>query len=175
MGYVIWLTGLPAAGKTTIAVELERILVSEGRRVARLDGDELRRSVSADLGYSLADRSAHARRVADLAARGAKSGAICIAALISPLRVDRALARTACASANFFEVYVATPLAVCRQRDAKQLYARADRGEIADVTGVSSPYEPPESPDAAVHPEKESVTECVARILALLRTRDRRL
>jgi adenylyl-sulfate kinase len=168
-GCVIWLTGLPSAGKTTLALALELVLVDEGADVVRLDGDELRRGVSADLGYSLADRSEHVRRVATMASKSAASGQCCIAALISPLRLDRARARAIVAPRQFVEVYVATPLVICRQRDAKGLYARAERGEIADFTGISSPYEAPESSEIVVHPQNDSVSQCVTHVMAGLR------
>jgi adenylyl-sulfate kinase len=118
----------------------------------------------------LADRSENVRRIAAVAALFAEAGTICIAALISPLRADRERARKTVAPRRFIEIYVATPIAVCRQRDGKGLYARAERGEIAEFTGVSSPYEPPPACDVTLHPENDSVSDCVAQILQTLPT-----
>lgn len=168
-GCVIWLTGLPAAGKTTIAIALEQALLSEHRRVVRLDGDDLRRGLSADLGFSAADRSENVRRAAAIASLFAAGGLVCIVALISPLRADRDKARRSVAPHRFIEVYVATPLMVCRQRDPKGLYARAERGEIGEFTGVSAPYEPPSSPEVIVHTDTENVDHCVARVIGAWR------
>jgi adenylyl-sulfate kinase len=164
-GGVIWLTGLSGAGKTTLAVALEQRLFADRCQVYRLDGDELRRSLSADLGFSAADRSENIRRAAAVAALLAEAGVICIAAFISPLRADRERARQLIQPHRFVEVHVATPVEVCRRRDPKGLYARADRGEIRDFTGVSAPYEQPEHAEVLVQPATESVATCVERIL----------
>ncbi len=172
-GLVIWLTGLSGAGKTTLAVALERELTARRRKVSRLDGDELRRTVSAGLGFSAADRSENIRRTAEAARRQADAGLTCVVALISPLRVDRARARDIISAHRFVEVHVATPVDVCRQRDPKGLYARADRGEIADFTGVSAPYEMPGNPDILVHAERDSVAVCVAQIVAFIEARQK--
>ena len=171
-GWVIWLTGLSASGKTTIAVELERALEEAGRRIARIDGDELRRGLCADLGYSAADRSENVRRAAAWAAASADAGFIAIVALISPFRADREAARRAVIPSRFIEVYVATPIEVCRRRDPKGLYARADRGEIAEFTGISSPYEPPDFPEIVLETDQTAPIENVARIVDYLRSRE---
>lgn len=168
VGGVVWLTGLSAAGKTTIAGALEETLAAQGRAVLRLDGDELRKGLCADLGFSVADRSENIRRAAAVAKLAAEAGLICIAAFISPSRADRERARQQVAPVRFWEVFVSAPLVLCRQRDPKGLYARADRGEIAEFTGVSSPYESPLTPDLVLHTERESVSHCVARIVSLL-------
>ena len=167
-GRVVWLTGLPAAGKTTLAVALERELGAGGRPVLRLDGDELRRGLCADLGFSVTDRAENIRRAAEAAKRSADAGQDCVVALISPLRVDRARARAIVGSARFIEVNVATPVEICRQRDPKGLYARAERGEIADFTGVSAPYEAPESPEVRVQAGRDTVTTCVTQVIDYL-------
>ncbi len=168
-GCVVWLTGLPAAGKTTIAVALERALFDLGHQVYRIDGDDLRRGLCADLGYSAAHRSENVRRAAATAALFADGGLICIAALISPVRVDRERARSAVAPNRFIEVYVEASVEVCRRRDPKGLYARAARGEIGEFTGVSAPYEQPLSPEVVVRTELQQPKECVERIIDCLR------
>ncbi|HTL69526.1 MAG TPA: adenylyl-sulfate kinase [Lacunisphaera sp.] len=172
-GRVVWLTGLPGAGKTTLAVAVERVLRDRGEPVFRLDGDELRRGLCAGLGFSAADRAENIRRAAEAARLLADAGLTCIVALISPLRVDRARARAIISSDRFLEVHVATPLEVCRRRDPKGLYARAERGEIAEFTGVSSPYETPEAPEIRVPAGQDSVDACVAQIIAHLEKRRR--
>jgi adenylyl-sulfate kinase len=169
---VIWLTGLSAAGKTTIAQALQAKLSRSGVPVRGLDGDELRRTISAELGFSADDRSENVRRAARMAARYADDGYVCIVALISPLQAQRAEAEAIIGADRFVEVYVATPIDVCRARDPKGLYARADRGEMSDFTGVSAPYEPPIAPKAIVQANRESVDECVDRIWRVMaRTR----
>lgn len=147
-GFCIWLTGLPSAGKTTIANQLTPLLQSRGWFAELLDGDEIRKGLSADLGFDRKSRETHAGRVAFVAKLLARNGAIPLVALISPYRSSRAKARAEIG--RFVEVYVSTPLAVCEQRDVKGLYKRARAGEIKDMTGVDDPYEPPESPDIVV-------------------------
>jgi len=167
-GRVVWFTGFSASGKSTLAVELERQLFNAGRQVYLLDGDNLRHGLCAGLGFSAADRTENIRRAAEAAKLFADAGIICLAAFISPLRSDRDRARSLLAPGQFLEVHVATPLEICRQRDPKGLYARADRGEIKEFTGVTAPYEPPENPELVLHPELESVESCVTRLLELL-------
>jgi adenylylsulfate kinase len=147
-GFCIWLTGLPSAGKTSIARELLPLLRSEGWFADLLDGDEIRRGLSADLGFDRRSREAHAGRVTFVAKLLARNGAIAIVALISPYRTSRAHARQEIG--RFVEVYVNTPVAVCEQRDVKGLYKKARAGEIKEFTGVDDPYEPPESPEIVV-------------------------
>jgi len=147
-GFCIWLTGLPSAGKTTIARELERRLRERGVRTELLDGDEVRRGLSADLGFDRHSREMHAARVTFVAKILARNGVVPLVALISPYRKSRAEAREAIGA--FVEVYVNTPLEVCEQRDVKGLYRKARRGEIREMTGVDDPYEPPEKPEIVV-------------------------
>jgi len=147
-GFCVWLTGLPSAGKTSIARELLALLRGEGRFADLLDGDEVRRGLSADLGFDRKSREAHAGRVTFVAKLLARNGAIPIVALISPYRTSRAHARSEIG--HFVEVYVNTPIEVCEQRDVKGLYKRARAGEIKEMTGVDDPYEPPESPEVVV-------------------------
>jgi len=146
VGGVLWFTGLSASGKSTLALALERRLFSEGFNVYVLDGDNMRQGLNSDLGFLPADRVENIRRVGEVAALMADAGMICISAFISPYRADRAVARKA-ARGKFHEVFIKADLATCEARDPKGLYEKARLGEIADFTGVSAPYEPPETPD----------------------------
>jgi bifunctional enzyme CysN/CysC len=161
-GAVVWLTGLPGAGKSTLAMALERRLFDHGWNVYTLDGDNVRRGLNADLGFAPDDRQENIRRVVEVAALFSDAGAICIAAFISPYRDDRERARAASGSRRFIEVYVRAPLAVCEARDPKGLYRKARRGELPDFTGVDSPYEPPESPELIVDTSVSDVDACTA-------------
>lgn len=147
-GFCLWLTGLPSAGKTTIGKVLVERLTERGWFAELLDGDEIRKGLSADLGFDRASREAHAGRVAFVAKLLARNGAVPIVALISPYRSSRAKARETVG--RFVEVYVNTPLAVCEERDVKGLYRKARAGEIREMTGVDDPYEPPERPEITV-------------------------
>jgi adenylylsulfate kinase len=148
VGFCLWLTGLPSAGKTTIAKELIPRLRARGWPVELLDGDEVRQGLSADLGFDRKSRETHARRVTFVAKLLTRCGAIPIVALISPYRSSRARAREEIG--RFVELYVNTPLEVCQKRDVKGLYAKAFAGEIKEMTGVDDPYEPPEAPDLVI-------------------------
>ena len=167
-GQVIWLTGLSGAGKSTIAMALERRLFDDGRHVYVLDGDIVRTGLCQDLGFSPEDRTENIRRIGEVARIMADSGLYVIVAFISPFRVDRDRVRDAMPEGCFIEVYVNASLEVCQKRDTKGLYARAIRGEIADFTGISSPYEPPVSPEVELNTDRLSETEAVDRILSFL-------
>jgi bifunctional enzyme CysN/CysC len=164
-GRVLWLTGLSASGKSTIAVELERELFNQGRHVYILDGDNVRHGLCSDLGFSAEDRSENIRRVGEAAKLFADSGAICVTAFISPYRADRDMVRHIMPPETFVEVYVNAPLAVCEQRDPKGLYAKARAKQITDFTGVSAPYEAPTKPEIELHTDRFSIAESVARIV----------
>jgi bifunctional enzyme CysN/CysC len=161
---VIWLTGLSGAGKTTLALELERQLFLKGYQVYVLDGDNIRHGLSADLSFSPEDRTENIRRIGEVAALFADSGFIVVTAFISPYRADRARAR-ATRPDMFHEVYVKADLEVCEQRDPKGLYEKARRGEIATFTGVSAPYEAPEKPEFVVDTCRHDVAESVGMLL----------
>lgn len=168
-GQVIWMTGLSGAGKSTIAMALERRLFDDGRQVYVLDGDIVRTGLCQDLGFSSEDRSENIRRIGEVARIMANSGLCVIVAFISPFRVDRDRVRDAMPEDCFIEVYVNASLEVCQKRDTKGLYARAIKGEIGDFTGISSPYEPPASPEVELNTDRLSETEAVDRVLSFLR------
>jgi adenylyl-sulfate kinase len=164
-GCVVWFTGLSAAGKSTIAVELERELFSRGMHTCLLDGDNIRHTLCSDLGFSPADRRENIRRVGAVAGLFAGSGIICITAFISPYRSDRDLARQMASPSSFVEVYVNAPLEICERRDPKGLYAKARAGKIVEFTGVSAPYEAPLKPEVEIRTDELSIQESVGAIL----------
>jgi adenylylsulfate kinase len=168
MTSTIWLTGLSGAGKSTLAQALQQALQSVGRQAIVLDGDEIRRGLCRDLGFSPADRSENIRRVAEVAQLLNRSGCIAITALISPLAQDRENARAIIGAQAMHEVFVSTPLAVCEARDPKGLYERARRGALAGFTGVGAPYDRPTAPALALDTSLLTLEDCVARILPLL-------
>lgn len=167
-GAVLWLTGLPGSGKSTLAMALERRLFDRSWQAYTLDGDNVRRGLNADLGFSPQDRQENIRRIGHVAALFADAGAICIAAFISPYREDRARARAAAGGRRFFEVYVNSGLATCERRDPKGLYRKARAGLLKDFTGVDAPYEPPERPDITIDTETQEVETCVDQLLAFV-------
>ncbi|PYE15001.1 adenylylsulfate kinase /sulfate adenylyltransferase subunit 1 [Williamsia limnetica] len=153
-GATIWLTGLSGSGKSSIAVELERSMVAEGRPAYLMDGDNLRHGLNSDLGFDDDDRRENIRRTAEVAALFADSGSVAIVSLISPFAAERERAKEIHAERGipFFEIFVDTPLEVCEERDPKGLYAKARRGEVAHFTGISSPYERPAGADVVITP-----------------------
>lgn len=169
-GATIWFTGLPASGKSTLAVAVERALVESGRVAYLLDGDNLRHGLSDDLGFSAGDRAENIRRVGHLTRLLADAGVVALASLVSPLKSDRKLARTLndAAKLPFLEVHVATPVEECERRDPKGLYARARAGELKGLTGIDAPYEAPENPDLVVDTTGADIDDLVARVIALL-------
>lgn len=168
IGSVVWLTGLSGAGKSTIAVGLQRRLESLGRRAYVLDGDKVRSNLCSDLGFSPEDRKENIRRVAEVARLFADAGLVCIVAFISPYRHDRERARALLPAGRFLEVYLSTPLEVCEQRDVKGLYARARAGLVSEFTGISAPYEPPTNPEVELRTDKVKLDECIRRIVQVL-------
>ncbi len=170
-GATVWLTGLPASGKSTIAEELERALVGLGRPAYLLDGENVRHGLSGDLGFSPADRSEHARRVASVARMFADAGLVVITALVSPAAADREFARELHEEAglDFVEAWVDTPLEECERRDPHGLYARARAGELAGFTGIDAPYEAPERADVRLHGADDPVDVSVRRIVDALK------
>jgi len=167
-GRVVWLTGLSASGKSTISAELERELFNLGRQVYILDGDNVRRGLGSDLGFSARDRKENIRRVGETAKLFAEGGLICITAFISPYREDRDMVRQLMPPGTFIEVYVNAPVNVCEQRDPKGLYAKARANLIKDFTGISAPYETPLHPEIELRTDQLTVAESVARIIEYL-------
>ena len=166
MSACIWLTGLPGSGKSTLARALAEALRAP---VCVLDGDELRRGLCQDLGFSPEDRRENLRRAASVARLLVDSEVYAIVALIAPYGADRALARSMFSPGSYLECYVSCPVEVCRARDPKGMYARAERGEIAGFTGVSAPYEPPTAPELVVYTDRDGVDACVDAIVSALR------
>ncbi len=168
-GATIWLTGLPASGKSTIAIALERDLVLAGRPAYVLDGDNLRHGLSRDLGFGPGARAEHVRRVAHVGRVMADAGVVALVSLVSPYAADRLHAREVHERDGlpFLEVFVDTPLAECERRDPKGLYAKARAGEIPDFTGVSMPYEQPADAELTITPD-EPLEHSVWRLLEAL-------
>ncbi|MGW0028032.1 adenylyl-sulfate kinase [Rhodococcus sp. NPDC003383] len=169
-GRTVWLTGLSASGKSTVAAELERKLLAAGIPAYRLDGDNLRHGLNSDLGFGPEDRAENVRRVGAVAQLMADAGLVAICSLISPYRADRDRIRQQHADAGipFVEVFVDTPLADCEARDPKGMYARARAGEITGFTGVDDPYEPPQNPDLVLRPSDGDPVAQAARIMEVL-------
>ncbi|MEW2166227.1 adenylyl-sulfate kinase [Streptomyces sp. NPDC007084] len=172
-GATVWLTGLPSAGKTTIAYELAGRLRAEGHRVEVLDGDEVREFLSAGLGFSRADRDTNVKRIGYLAELLARNGVKALVPVIAPYADSRdaVRGRHQAGGTPYLEVHVATPVEVCSVRDVKGLYARQAAGEISGLTGVDDPYEEPESPDLRIASHTQTVQESAAALHALLTER----
>jgi bifunctional enzyme CysN/CysC len=165
---VVWLTGLSGAGKSTIANAIERRLVQQQGHTYLLDGDNLRHGVTRDLGFSSADRVENIRRVAEIARLMVDAGLIVIVALISPFRSERAMARGLLGPDEFIEVHVDAPLSVVEARDVKGLYAKARQGDLANFTGISSPYEPPEAPELRIDTTACTPDEAADQVIRML-------
>jgi adenylylsulfate kinase len=168
---VLWFTGLSGSGKSTLARAVEEALFARGCQVYVLDGDNVRHGLNSNLGFSDADRAENIRRIGEVAKLFADAGMIVLTAFISPCRADRDRARRVIGDA-FLEIHAACDLAVCEERDPKGLYARARRGEIAEFTGISAPYEAPEKPELSVNTGHRSLDECVEEITGLLASRN---
>jgi len=166
-GICIWMTGLSGSGKSTIANELARKLQSLGLCAVILDGDEIRKGLCRDLGFSKEDREENIRRVAEVARLMQQAGLIVISALISPFRSDRSFAQSLFSANEFFEIYLDTPIDICETRDPKGLYRKARLGNIRQFTGIDSPYEAPLSPDLKLDTSKIEIDECVSMIIDL--------
>lgn len=167
-GRLVWFTGLSGSGKSTVAIEVERLLMESGRATYLLDGDNLRFGLNKDLGFSDEDRRENIRRIAEVGKLFVDAGLIVLAAFISPFRADRDGIRTMLDDGQFLEISITTPLAVCEERDVKGLYARARAGEISDFTGISSPYENPLNPELALDTSTMTIQEAARRVLRLL-------
>ena len=168
-GCVLWLTGLSGSGKSTIANLVDRRLVAEGRHTYVLDGDNVRHGLNKDLGFTAQDRVENIRRVAEVARLMADAGLIVLVSFISPFRSERQMARALLRPGEFVEVYVDAPLAVAEQRDPKGLYRKARRGELANFTGIDSPYEAPENPEIHIDTTALGAAEAAERVVEHLR------
>lgn len=163
-GGVFWFTGLSGAGKSTIAMAVEKALFEKGYHTYVLDGDNVRHGLCSDLGFSPKDRAENIRRVGEVSALMAEAGQIVITSFISPYRADRDRARQA-APARFHEIYVKADLETCESRDPKGLYKKARAGKISEFTGIDSPYEPPENPEMVVDTQNSDIDTCVQQVL----------
>lgn len=166
--FLLWLTGLSGAGKSTLAHRVEEILFARGLRSYVLDGDNVRHGLCADLGFSAEDRAENIRRIGEVGKLFVDSGCITLTAFISPFRQDRDRVRAALAAGDFIEVFCDAALVVCERRDTKGLYLKARRGEIAEFTGISSPYEPPVNPELTVPTGALDLEACAALIIGYL-------
>ena len=164
----LWFTGLPGAGKTTLAMHLEARLVRRGRMAFALDGDNLRHGLCRGLGFSDDDRNENIRRTAEVCRLFNEAGVIALSALVSPLATQRAMARDIVGASRFIEVHVATPLAVCELRDPKGLYQRARRGTLKGLTGIDGRYETPAWPDLRIDTSAGSIDDALAAVEAVL-------
>ena len=171
-GGILWMTGLPGSGKTTLSTHLNEELRNWGYRTFVLDGDILRKTLNSDLGYSEADRRENIRRAGEVAAVFAGTGTIEIAAFISPYREDRDRLRTR-QGALFHEIWLSTPLSICEARDPKGMYARARKGELREFTGVSAPYEEPHTPELSLDTAQLGINSCVVRLAEYVEARFR--
>jgi adenylylsulfate kinase len=169
-GATVWLTGLPSAGKTTLARAVAERLAATGRRTEVLDGDEIRRFLSHELGFTRADRHTNVTRIGFLAQALASHGVLVLAPVIAPYAASRAAVRDrhAAAGTEYLEVHVATPVEVCSERDVKGLYARQAAGELTGLTGIDDPYEEPDAPELRIRTEGMSVAEKAAELHAFL-------
>ncbi|WP_417683429.1 sulfate adenylyltransferase subunit CysN [Pseudidiomarina aquimaris] len=168
---VLWFTGLSGAGKSAIANAVEKRLLEMHKHTYLLDGDNVRHGLNAGLTFSEADRIENIRRIGEVAKLMVDAGLIVLTAFISPLRANREFVRSRLAQDEFIEIFVDTPLEVCEQRDPKGLYAKARQGEIANFTGISSPYEPPEAPELTLDTTALSIDEAADKVIAYLATR----
>jgi adenylylsulfate kinase len=167
--FTVWITGLPSAGKTTIAFDLHEKIRTTGMSSVVIDGDIFRKSFCSDLGFSLNDREENIRRAASMAKMVMDSGVIAICSFVSPTTAIREYAKSIIGGVYFFEVYVSTPLEICKQRDVKELYKKANEGLIKDLTGISSPYESPENPDIQIDTSHLSRSEAISQVFEAIR------
>ncbi|OGT03259.1 MAG: adenylyl-sulfate kinase [Gallionellales bacterium RBG_16_57_15] len=164
-GAIIWFTGLSGAGKSTLAHAVEEALHQRGCHTFVLDGDNVRHGLCQDLGFSTADRIENIRRIGEVAKLFMESGTIVLTAFISPFRADRERVRGMVGHGDFIEIYCDTPIETCEARDTKGLYEKARAGQIAEFTGISSPYEAPEKPELAVNTGKDELDACVRQVV----------
>ncbi len=161
---VVWFTGLPSSGKSTIAHTLEKVLFEKGIKVYVFDGDNVRHGLNSDLGFSPEDRKENLRRIAEVAKLFVDAGLIVLCAFVSPNKKDREFVKQIIGREDFIEVYIKCPVEVCEKRDPKGMYKKAREGLIKEYTGVSAPYEEPENPDMIIESHKLSIEEAVQEV-----------
>jgi len=166
---LLWFTGLSGSGKSTIANLVESALFNEGINTYSLDGDNIRKGINRDLTFSAEDRTENIRRIAEVANLMIDSGLVVLAAFVSPYKKDRENIRTIVKDVNFVEIYINTSLEECERRDVKGLYKKARLGEIKNMTGISAPYEAPETPDLEIKTENENIDASVKRIVDFIK------
>jgi adenylylsulfate kinase len=169
--FLVWLTGLSGSGKSTLADKAEAYFHNKGKHTFTLDGDNTRKRLNADLGFSKEDREENLRRVAETANLMVDAGMLTFAAFISPLNQNRETVKKIVGADNYLEIYVKASVETCEKRDVKGLYKKARKGEIKDFTGISAPYEEPENPDLVVDSEKEPEDDCLKKIIELIEDR----
>jgi len=169
---ILWFTGLSGSGKSTIAHALEEKLYQRKVHTYVLDGDNIRKGLNKDLGFSPEDRKENIRRIGEVAKLFIDAGVIVMVSVISPYRRDRAFVRNLVESGEFVEIYVKCPLEICEARDPKGLYKKARQGIIKNFTGIDAPYEEPENPEIVIESDKESVEEAVNKIIRYLEKKD---
>ncbi|MDB4233531.1 adenylyl-sulfate kinase, partial [Schleiferiaceae bacterium] len=169
-GHVLWFTGLSGSGKSTVASAVERELHQQGIKTFILDGDNVRVGLNSDLDFSAASREENIRRIAHVSALMKDAGLVVLSAFVSPYQKDRDYVRE-CASNDFSEVFISTPLEVCEQRDVKGLYAKARAGEISNFTGISAPFEEPTNPELDVPTHEMSIEEATAMVVDYINTK----
>lgn len=167
-GAIIWFTGFSGSGKSTLAHAVEEILHQQGCRTFVLDGDNVRHGLCGDLGFSAKDREENIRRIGEMAKLFMEAGIIVLTAFISPYRADRERVRGMVGHGDFTEIYCDSSIEVCEARDVKGLYKKARAGQIAEFTGISSPYEIPENPELTVHTGNQDLDTCVRQVIATL-------
>ena len=166
--FLLWFTGLSGSGKSTIANKVEVALYSKGIKSYTLDGDNVRKGLNSDLGFSPEDRAENIRRIAETASLMIDAGLVVLAAFVSPYKKDRENIKNIVKDVNFVEVYINTSIEECERRDVKGLYKKARAGEIKNMTGISAPYEAPINPDIEIFTEKESVEDAVKKIMEVI-------
>ncbi len=166
-GVLLWFTGLSGSGKSTVANKVEEILNQQKKHTYLLDGDNIRHGLCSDLGFSLEDRTENIRRIGEVAKLFVDSGTVTLGTFVSPLRSDREKLRDLIGK-DFIEVYVKCSLETCEQRDPKDLYKKARRGEIKDFTGIDSPYEEPKSAEIVISTDNLDIMQCAEKIIEYL-------
>ena len=167
-GVLLWLTGLPSSGKSTIAYTVEHALVNRGHLAYVLDGDNIRFGLNKNLGFSAEDRAENIRRIGEVGKLFVDGGYITLASFVSPYREDRDGVRALMADGDFTEIFIDTPVELCEERDPKGLYKKARAGEIPNFTGISDPYEAPENAEMVIKTATGTPEEAAAQILAML-------